>query len=202
MKSPLLVLTLLLFAANLFAQQEQLAIVRKDGILVFLPEVGGAGTYGTYLVPNELGRDQIDRFMYLDNPLQINFLPPSELPRAFARMSEQEKLQEFFRTEERHIAKSFGQKVAFTDVEPSKADGIDYLTGTLTITGPDGKELPLRLTARTAGSGILHAGYQTMNPATTDRAQTMVERLLRSFELVNRALTPDELTSISRQAQR
>jgi len=176
-------------------------MVRKDGMLVFLPQVGGNGTYGTYLAPTELGREQVDRFIYLGNPLQINFLPPSELPRGFASMPEKEKLQEFFRTEARYLGKASGQKIEFTDLEPSRHGGIEYLSGTIILTGPDGQKMPLRLTARTAGNGILHAGYQLGNPATQRQAQTMVDRLLRSFRLVNRPLTPDELAAISAKAR-
>lgn len=201
MKTRSLVLLALLFTSAGLHAQEQVAVVRQDGLLVFLPEVAGRGTYGTYLVPNELGREQIDRFVYKGNPLQINFLPVSELPRGFARMDEKEKLQEFFRTEARYLTKSFGQPVEFTDVESSRAGGVEYLTGTATITSPDGKKLPLRLRARTAGTGILHAGYQMMNRATLSQAQSMADRLLRSFRLVNRSLTPDELTAIAKQVR-
>ncbi len=172
-------------------------MVRKDGMLVFLPEVGGNGTYGTYLAPTELGREQVDRFIYLGNPLQINFLPPSELPRGFASMPEKEKLQEFFRTEARYLGKASGQKVEFTDFESSRPGGIEYLSGTVTLALESGKTMPLRLTARTAGNGILHAGYQLANPATRRQAQTMVDRLLRSFRLVDRPLTTDELAAIA-----
>jgi len=52
-----------------------------------------------------------------------------------------------------------------------------------------------------AGHGILHAGYQLGNPATQRQAQRMVDRFLRSFRLVNRPLTPDELAALSQHAR-
>jgi hypothetical protein len=196
-------LTLLLFLllnANAPAE-ERIAMVREDGMLVFLPEAAGQGTYGTYLVPNALGREQLDRFVYEGNPVQINFLAGENFGRAFVRMEEKEKLQEFLRTESKHLTKAFGQPVEFTDLESFRAGGVDYLAGTSTVTAPDGKKLKMRVTARTAGSGILHAAYQESNRATLGKAQSMVDRLLRSFKLVNRPLTPDELTAISQKAR-
>lgn len=197
---PFLLFALFPATATLHAQ-EQVAMVRKDGLLVFMPEVGGKGTYGTYLAPNELGREQVDRFVYLGNPLQINFLPPSELPRAFGRMSENEKLQEFFRTEARYLGKSFGQKAEFTDFASSRHGGVEYLSGTITMAAPDGGDMTLRLTARTAGNGILHSGYQLSNPSTRRQAQSMVDRLLRSFRLVDRPLNTDELAALAEKEQ-
>ena len=176
-------------------------MVRKDGLLVFLPDIGGRNTYGTYLVPDELGRNSTDRFVYLGNPVQINFLPPSELPRSVAKMDDRQKLEEFFRTESKHLSKAFRQQVDFTDLKPSRSGGVDYLAGTSTVTAPDGSRLKMRITARAAGAGILHAAYQESNRATIGRAQSLVDRLLRSFKLVNRPLTPDELTAISQRAR-
>jgi len=177
-------------------------MVREDGMLVFLPEVAGQGSYGTYLVPNALGREQLDRFVHQGNPLQINFLAGENFGRAFVRMGEKEKLQEFLRTESKHLTKAFGQPVEFTNLESSRAGGVEFLSATAAVTAPDGKKLPLRLTARTAGDGILHAAYQEMNRATLGEAESMVDRLLRSFRLVNRSLTQDELADISRELQR
>ena len=201
MRTRILPLLFLILVTAALQAQEQVAIMRKDGVLVFLPEVAGPRTYGTYLVPNELGREQIDRFIYLGNPVQINFLGGQEFGRAFARMSEREKLEEFLRVESRYLSKSFGQPLEFNDMKPSSHGGVEYLSGTVTLTAPDGKKMPLRLTARTAGGGILHAGYQVSNPATVGKAQSMVDRLLRSFRLVNRPLTPDELAAISQKAR-
>ncbi len=177
-------------------------MVRANGLLVFLPGVGGPSTYGTYLVPNELGRAELDRFVLFGNPIQINFLPPSELPRGFAQMEEQEKLEQFFKTEERHLSKSFGRKIAFTDLKASNFQGVAYLAGFATLELPDGTSRELRLTARTAGLGILHAAYQPENRTTASKARAMVERLLRSFELVPRPLSPDEFTKLSKESQK
>ena len=197
----ILPLVVLLSAAATLPAQEQVAIVRKDGLLVILPEVAGRRSYGTYLVPNELGREQIDRFIYLGNPLQINFLGAQEFGRGFTRMKAREKLQEFLRVESQYLSEAFNQTVQFTDVQPSRHGAVEYLSGTITLTAPDGKLMTLRLTARTAGGGILHAGYQVANPATLGQAQAMVDRLLQSFRLVRRPLTPNELAAISRKAK-
>jgi hypothetical protein len=201
MKIRFLLPLLLLCATPALHAQEQIAMVRTDGLLVFLPDIGGRNTYGTFLVPDELGRNSTDRFVYLGNPLQINFLPPSELPRRFAQMDDRQKLEEFFRTESKHLTQAFKQQVDFTDLQPSRSSGVDYLAGTSTVTAPDGSKLKMRITARTAGAGILHAAYQESNRATLGRAQSLVDRLLRSFKLVNRPLTPDELTAISQKAR-
>lgn len=192
-------LAILFLSCTLFAD-ERVAIVRSDGLLVFLPETGGPGTYGTYLVPNELGRDQLDRFLFHGNPVQINFLPPAELPGGFALMDDKEKLETFFQVEERHLAKAFNQEIEFTDMEPSRFDGVDYLSGTVSFLDASGQQREIRITARTAGVGILHAGYQPENPATVSKARGIVDRLLRSFELVPRPLDADELTMRSKKA--
>lgn len=181
--------------------QEQVAIVRKGGLLVFLPGIGGPDTYGTYFVPDALGRDSLDRFQYLGNPLQINFLPPSELPSDFPRMNAAEKLEEFFRTESRHMTKAFGKQIEFTNFENIRCDGADGLSATTVLDDSGPEKMELRLTARVAGEGILHAAYQNLNPETTAETQSMAEKLLSSFKFVPRPLTPDELAAISQKAR-
>jgi hypothetical protein len=193
-------LTLLLCSQSLYAQ-EQLAVVRKDGLLAILPEVGGPRTYGTYVVPKALGYESVDRFVYLGNPLQINFLPPSELPGNFGRMNEKQKLQQFFRTEAQYLSSSSGRKVSFTGLKHSRVGGVEYLAGRTTLFAPDGSRLDLRLKARTAGRGILHAGYFVVNSRNTSKAQLMTDNLLRSFRLVKRPLTQQELEAISKAAK-
>ena len=181
--------------------QEQVAIVKKGGLLVFLPGIGGPDTYGTYFVPDALGRDSLDRFQYLGNPLQINFLPPSELPSNFPEMNDEEKLEQFFRTESLHMTKSFGKKIEFTNFEKPHIAGADCLSGSAVLddTGPE--KMELRITARVAGEGILHAAYQNLNPATAAQTQSMAEQLLGSFKFVPRPLTPDEIAEISKKAR-
>jgi hypothetical protein len=193
-------LAVFVFASSLQAD-ERLAIVRANGLLVFLPEVGGPNTYGTYLVPNELGRDELDRFLYLGNPLQINFLPSSELPDGFSRMSAPKKLEAFFEVESRHLSQAFNQGIAFSDIKPSSVWGVDYLTGTASFVNADGQTIEIRITARTAGEGILHAAYQPENPDSVTKTRAMVNRLLSSFELVRRPLTPDEAAKRAKEAQ-
>jgi len=202
MKSPASAfLALLLFVVSLHADQRA-AMVRANGLLVFLPEVGGSGTYGTYLVPNELGRDSLDRFVHLGNPIQINFLPPSELPPEFSGMEEREKLEAFFQTESRHLSKAFNQDIPFTDLKPLSFVGVDYLTGHASLLDASGKKLDIRITARAAGEGILHASYQPENPETAAMCQLMVDKLLRSFDLVQRPLTPAEMTNLSKESRK
>jgi len=191
-------LALLLLAAPATAD-ERVAIVRADGLLVFLPEIGGPDTYGTYVVPNALGREALDRFVLLGNPVQINFLPPSELPEGFADMGETEKLDAFFQTELRHLSEAFGQKVELADVESSRSGGVEHRSGTLSFLDESGTRREIRLTARAAGVGILHAGYQPENPEAIDKAKETVDAMLRSFDLVARPLNPDELTKRSKE---
>jgi len=181
--------------------QEQVAIVRKGGLLVFLPGIGGPETYGTYFVPNALGRESLDRFRYLGNPLQINFLPPSELPSNFREMNDEEKLEQFFRTESLHMTKSFAKKIEFANFEKLRIDGVDCLSGSAVLDDAGPEEMELRITARVAGEGILHAAYQNLNPATAAQTQSMAEQLLGSFKFVPRPLTPDEIAEISKKAK-
>lgn len=195
-----LLITLLLSSTHLQAQ-EQLAVVHKDGLLAILPVVGGPRTYGTYVVPKALGRESVDRFIYLRNPLQINFLPPSELPGNFGRMTEKKKLQQFYRTEAQYLSSTFGRKVTFTGLRSSRVGGVEYLAGKTILFAPDGSRLDLRLKARTAGRGILHAGYFVVSSRNMSKAQLMTDKLLRSFRLVKRALTPKELAAISKAAK-
>jgi hypothetical protein len=197
---PLLALLALLLHAAPVHADDRVAIVRSNGLLVFLPGVGGADTYGTYLVPNELGRAELDRFLLDGNPIQINFLPPSELPDGFSRMSEQEKLEAFFLTEIDHLTKAFNQKIQFNDMEPSSFGGVNYLAGTVSFLDASGRRLKIRIKARVAGRGILHASYQPENPDAVPKAQAMVDELLRSFELVRKPLTPEELSKHSKAA--
>lgn len=195
-----ILLTLLICGTSLNAQ-EQLAIVRKDGLLAILPEVGGPRTYGTYVVPKALGYESVDRFVYLGNPLQINFLPPSELPGNFASMKEKQKLQQFFRTEAQYFSSIYGRQVTFTGLRSSRVGGVEYLAGRTTLFAPDGSRLDLRLKARTAGRGILHAGYFVVNSRNISKAQLMTDKLLRSFRLVKRPLTQQELAALSKAAK-
>jgi hypothetical protein len=65
-----------------------------------------------------------------------------------------------------------------------------------------GRRLELLLTARTAGEGILHAGYQPENPAAAEMCQTLVDKLLRSFELIRRPLNEEELTKLSKESRK
>jgi hypothetical protein len=195
-----ILLTLLLCSHSLHAQ-EQLAVVRKDGLLAILPEVGGPRTYGTYVVPKALGYERVDRFVYLGNPLQINFLPPSELPGNFGRMSERQKLQQFYRTEADYLSSGSGQRVTFTNFKRSRVGGVEYLAAKTIFFAPDGSRLDLRLKARTAGRGILHAGYFVVNTRNLSKAQLMTDKLLRSFRLVKRPLTQQELAAISKAAK-
>lgn len=192
------ILAVLLLAAPA-RSSEQVAIVRAEGLLVFIPEVGGPGTYGTYLVPNALGRDSLDRFLCLGNPLQINFLAPSELPTGFADMGNAEKLEAFFETESRHLSKAFNQDVEFTNVESSRIDGVEHRSGTVSFLDASGTRREIRITARPAGVGILHAGYQPENPETVPQARKMVDGLLASLELVRRPLNTDELAKRSKE---
>ena len=193
-------LALLLGGTGLQAQ-ETLAIVRKDGLLALLPEVGGPRTYATYVIPNALGRKSLNRFVYLGNPLQINFLPPSELPGDFGRMSERQKLQQFYRTKADYLSSGSGQRVTFTNFKRSRVGGVEYLAAKTIFFAPDGSRLDLRLKARTAGRGILHAGYFVVNTRNLSKAQLMTDKLLRSFRLVKRPLTQQELAAISKAAK-
>ena len=197
---PLLALLALSLHTSAVLADDRVAIVRSNGLLVFLPEIGGPGTYGTYLVPNELGRAEIDRFLLDGNPIQINFLPPSELPHGFAKMSDREKLEAFFETEARHLTKAFNQKIESKDMEHSSFGDVNYLAGTLSFLDASGRRLKIRIKARVAGLGILHASYQPENPDAVPKAQAMVDELLRSFELVRKPLTPEELTKHSKAA--
>ena len=194
-------LAILLLAAPGLAD-ERVAIVRSNGLLVFLPNIDGPGTYGTYLVPNELGRTDIDRFLHHGNPIQINFLPPSELPRNFADFGEKEKLEAFFETEAGHLSKAFNHDVAFTDIKSSSFDGVDYRSGTVSFLDASGRRVEIRITARTAGGGILHAGYQPENPDSISKTRNMVDALLRSFELVRRPLNSEELAKRSKESKK
>jgi hypothetical protein len=191
--------TALLLLAMPSSAGERAALVRADGLVVFLPDVGGPDTYGTYIVPNALGRESLDRFALLGNPLQINFLPASELPEGFSNMGETEKLDAFFQTELRHLSEAFEQKVELADVETSRSGGVEYRSGTLSFVDASGTRREIRLTARAAGVGILHAGYQPENPATIDKAKEMVDALLQSFDLVSRPLNSEELTRRSKE---
>ncbi|MFM8363588.1 MAG: hypothetical protein ACKOAS_00365 [Verrucomicrobiota bacterium] len=197
----LLLSSLLCVFALCLQADDRVAIVRSNGLLVFLPEVGGPDTYGTYLVPNELGRAELDRFLHLGNPLQINFLPASELPEGFSGMSNPKKLEAFFAVESRHLSESFNQGVVFADFKPTSVWGVDYLTGTASFVNSDGRNLEIRITARTAGEGILHAAFQPENTDSIAKTRAMVNRLLSSFELVRRPLTPDELEKRSKEAK-
>ncbi len=201
-KVPLFALLAILLCATPGLADERVAIVRANGLLVFLPDIDGPNTYGTYLVPNELGRAELDRFLHHGNPIQINFLPPSELPGNFADLGEEEKLEAFFETEARHLTKAFNQDVAFTDIKSSSFDGVDYRSGTVSFLDASGRRLEIRITARTAGEGILHAGYQPENPDTISKARNMVDALLRSFELVRRPLNSEELAKRSKESKK
>jgi hypothetical protein len=194
-------IALLICGASPKAQGETLAVLREDGLLVLLPGIAGPRSYGTYLVPSALGRESFNRFVYLGNPLQINFLPPSELPADFARMSEKEKLRTFFRVEARYLSRQSGETVAFTDERASRVGGVEYLSGRIELPGSNGSRLDLRLKARTAGDGILHAGYFAVRSSTIGKARLMTDRMLRSFRLVRRPLTQAELQAISSNAQ-
>ena len=190
------ILSAFFFVSQLIAQ-ENVAIVTKDGLLVFVPGIGGPETYGTYSVPIALGRESLDRFQYLGNPLQINFLPPSELPSNFHEMNKEEKLEQFFRTESLHMTKSFGKEIEFANFKLVNIDGVDCLYGSAVLDEADPEKMELRIIARVAGEGILHAAYQNLNPATTSQTQSMAEQLLGSFKFVPRQLTPKELEEIS-----
>ena len=201
-KAPLIALLAILLLATPGFADERVAIVRSNGLLVFLPDLDGPGTYGTYLVPNELGRAELDRFLHQGNPIQINFLPPSELPGNFAGLGEEEKLEAFFETEARHLSKAFNQDVAFADIKSSSFEGVNFRSGTVSFLDASGRRLEIRITARVAGEGILHAGYQPENPDTISKAQMMVDALLRSFELVRRPLNSDELAKRSKESNK
>lgn len=190
------ILSAFFFVSQLIAQ-ENVAIFTKDGILVFVPGIGGPETYGTYSVPIALGRESLDRFNYLGNPLQINFLHSSELPSNFHEMNEEEKLEQFFRTESLHMTKSLGKEIEFANFKPINIDGVDCLYGSAVLDEAEPEKMELRITARVAGEGILHAAYQNLNPATTSQTQSMAEQLLGSFKFVPRQLTPKELEEIS-----
>jgi hypothetical protein len=192
--------TALLAACTCAFSQELAAVVRKDGLLVFIPGAGGPSTYGTYLVPAELGRGSLDRFQYLGNPLQVNFLPASELPPGFAGLDGAEKLAAFFQAESRHLSKAFGQEVEFSGFEKRNVGGAECLSAVAGL-GMGSEHIELRTTARAAGNGILHASYQNSNPATAAEAQAMVEKLIGSFQLVPHPFTPGELASAAEEAR-
>ncbi|MBU6182484.1 MAG: hypothetical protein KGR46_06715 [Verrucomicrobia bacterium] len=116
-------------------------------------------------------------------------------------MNEAEKLEEFFRTESRHMTKAFGKQIDFNNFENIRCDGTDCLSATTVLDDSGPEKMELRLTARVAGEGILHAAYQNLNPETTAETQSMAEKLLSSFKFVPRPLTPDELAAISQKAR-
>lgn len=178
-------------------------VVRSDGLLVLLPEAGGTGTYGTYLVPNALGRDNPTRFMYQGNPLQINFRGAEQFPQGFTSLSPKEKLLTFFIAEADYQRRNHGLPVDLLNERSYRSGGVDYRSAIMRINvrTPQGTErIDAHVVARVAGDGILHGGWQIMNPRTVSAGEAMVRRMLASFRLVQTPLDGDELTRISKEA--
>jgi hypothetical protein len=92
--------------------------------------------------------------------------------------------------------------VKFTNIETAEIDGVAHRSGTVSFLDASGTRREIRITARPAGVGILHAGYQPENPETVPKARKMVDELLGSYELVRRPLNSDELAkrSVSEQS--
>jgi hypothetical protein len=178
------------------------AIVRSDGLLVLLPQVAGPGTYGSYLVPNVLGRENPTRFMFKGNPLQMNFLPVDAFPEEFAALSPEEKLRYFFKFEALHQSQSLGTLVFWENENATDTKGEPHREGILNITLPEGAVIQAHIVARTAGNGILHGGWQSMEPESLTEAESLVRKMLDSFQLVPRALNTAELTRLSQEATR
>jgi hypothetical protein len=178
-------------------------VVRSDGLLVLLPEAGGPGTYGTYLVPNALGRDNPSRFMYQGNPLQINFLGAEQFPKGFSSLRPEEKLLTFFMAEADYQRKNLGTRVTLVNERSYRSGGVAYRSAImkLNVPTPRGTErFDVHIVARVAGDGILHGGWQVMNPRTISAGEAMVRRMLASFKLVRTPLDRDELARISKEA--
>lgn len=179
---------------------EIMAIVRPEGFMVLVPEIGGPGTYGYYIVPNELGRQSPNRFNHRRNFLQINFLPPDAFPRGFAQLSVEQKLRQFFITEAQHQRATLRSPVIVLNETTFRSGGVTYRRATFRMPAPLGMNAPYMdyiITARVAGQGIMHGTLNVTNPAAAPQSQALLMRMLNSFRLVNRPLTQAELIRLT-----